>query len=373
MKSSPFKSNKIKKNMNNPVVLFIVLFLILWLLIPLFSVKPISNGPTAFMDDWLSEVDASSLSYLLTIDQPVMEGMVSTDERVPISSAILPFLTSLPYQDIRLLFGHELPNFSLNNSTIAVRGSGTNQFTTSIESAPPDELFEGEEIIEDSEPDSQYADESVFIYTSHNRESFLPHVPGATISDEAFHQTENVMKLSRKLKEHLDEKGIESFVDETDIWNELKKEGMVYHESYDYARRVVQEAQSNNEDLNFMIDIHRDAQPKEITTTEIDGQSVAKIMFVVGGEHENYEENLAFAADLHERLEEKYPTLSRGVEVKSGSGVNGVYNQDLSDHSVVLEVGGYENTFEELFLTMELFSEIFADYYFDQSAEEVSS
>lgn len=79
---------------------------------------------------------------------------------------------------------------------------------------------------------------------------------------------------------------------------------MVYHQSYDYARRVVQQAQANNEDLSFMIDIHRDAQPRNITTTEINGQKAAKIMFVIGGEHENYEKNLAFAAELHERIEE---------------------------------------------------------------------
>ncbi|MFC0014884.1 MULTISPECIES: stage II sporulation protein P [Allobacillus] len=366
-----FNSKTIKKKMKNPFVLFIVLFIVLWLLIPAFTIRPIPNGQDSFMDEWLADIDAVSLSHLLTIDQPIMDGIVSADEQLSLSSVLLPMVTSLPYQDIRLLFGHELPNFSINNSTIAIRGSGTNHFTTSIESAPPDELFEDDEIVEDSKPDQTYTGESVFIYTSHNRESFLPELSEGRVPDEAFHQTDNVMKLSKKMSEHLKSQQIESFVDETDIWNELKKEGMVYHQSYDYSRRVVKQAQADNEDLSFMIDIHRDSQPREITTTEINGQPAAKIMFVIGGEHENYEKNLAFAADLHERIEEKYPTLSRGVEVKSGSGVNGVYNQDLAEHSIALEVGGYENTFEELYLTIKYFSEIFADYYFSKTTEEV--
>ena len=127
-----FNSKNFKKKMKNPFVLFIVLFIVLWLLIPAFTIRPIPNGSDSFMDEWLADVDAVSLSHLLTIDQPIMDGVVSADEQLSLSSVLLPMLTSLPYQDIRLLFGHELPNFSINNSTIAIRVSVTNQFTTYV-------------------------------------------------------------------------------------------------------------------------------------------------------------------------------------------------------------------------------------------------
>ena len=118
------------------------------------------------------------------------------------------------------LFGHELPQFPLTNSTIAVAGSGTNMFTTTIESSPPDHLFvpSDEDPKEDEQAPVEIGDGSIFIYTTHNRESFLPYLPKGTPADEAYHREENVMKISNKLKEYLQGYGIEATVDQTDYW-----------------------------------------------------------------------------------------------------------------------------------------------------------
>lgn len=48
-------------------------------------------------------------------------------------------------------------------------------------------------------------------------------------------------------------------------------------------------AQSNNRDLQYFIDIHRDSQRKKVTTATVNGKSYAKLVFVVGAEHANYE------------------------------------------------------------------------------------
>ena len=47
-------------------------------------------------------------------------------------------------------------------------------------------------------------------------------------------------------------------------------------------------------------------------------------MFVVGLEHDNYEENLTLAKTLNEKIKKLAPTLSRGVLEKKGPGVNGI-------------------------------------------------
>ena len=41
------------------------------------------------------------------------------------------------------------------------------------------------------------------------------------------------------------------------------------------------------------------------------------------------------------------------------SGNNGVYNQDLSDNAMLIEIGGVDNTFEEMYLTVDAFADVF--------------
>ncbi|RPF55575.1 stage II sporulation protein P [Aquisalibacillus elongatus] len=356
---------QIRKVKQHPFLLFQILFISLILFIPLFSIKPFSEASTNVLEDWVKQIDGASYSFFMTIDQPVMDGLNNqTDEELTLGSVALPILTSLPYQDIRLLFGHELPRFPNTDSTIVIAGEGTDMFTTAIETAPPDYLFEEQEDEEPvEEPEIDVADESVFIYTTHNRESFLPHLPAGTGFNESFHEEENVMKLSGKLQELLEQEGIKAYADQSDIWRMLPENQ--YSLSYDISRDIVNQAMGDNEQVNYLIDIHRDAQSHNLTTTEVNGQTMARLWFIVGGQNEHYKENLAFATELHQLLEENYPGLSRGVEVKESS----TFNQDLSDHAILVEVGGVYNNYSELNLSLEALSDVFSDYYFEQEGE----
>ena len=131
---------------------------------------------------------------------------------------------------------------------------------------------------------------------------------------------------------------------------------------------------ADNQDLVYYIDIHRDSRRKKQTTVNINGQSYAKLVFVVGGKNAKYSKNLALAKELHYEIEKKYPELSGGVVVNAGSGNNGVYNQDLSEQGMLLEVGGVDNTFEESYRTVEAFADVFGEYYWEMNeAEEVNA
>ncbi|SEP90743.1 stage II sporulation protein P [Piscibacillus halophilus] len=358
--------SQIRKVKQHPFLLFQIFFICLLFLIPLFSIKPFSEASTNILEDWIKQIDGASYSFFMTIDQPIMDGLNDQhDEQLSLASFALPLFTSLPYQDTRLLFGHELPRFPNTNSTIVVAGEGTNMFTTAIETAPPDHLFDDQE--DESpveEPELDISDESVFIYTTHNRESFLPELPEGTNFDESFHSEENVMKLSQYLGEQLENNGIKTFVDQTDYYRLLPPEG--YSQSYDVSREVVQDVLSSNDQVKYLIDIHRDAQRRNVTTTTVNGKEMARLWFIVGEDHKSYEENLKLASQLHELLEEKYPGLSRGIEVKGGPGVNGVYNQDLTDQALLVEVGGVENSYEELNRALDAFAEVFTEYYMEQ-------
>jgi len=108
----------------------------------------------------------------------------------------------------------------------------------------------------------------------------------------------------------------------------------------------------------IVFDVHRDAgyTSKDATTTVIDGKKAAKILLVVGANHNNYKKNLAFAQSLEDKAEELYPNLIKGIHIAQSSR----YNQQAHEHSVIVEVGSDLNTQEEADYTMECFADICA-------------
>jgi stage II sporulation protein P len=115
-----------------------------------------------------------------------------------------------------------------------------------------------------------------------------------------------------------------------------------------------------------VIDIHRDSVRKEKTTINIDGKKYARLLFVVGEDHANFEKNLEFADKLYSAIEERYPGLCRAVLIKNKSKGDGIYNQDLSERSLLLEVGGVDNNLEELNNAVEVFAEEFSKLVWEE-------
>ena len=85
-------------------------------------------------------------------------------------------------------------------------------------------------------------------------------------------------------------------------------------------------------------------------------------MFLLGLENTNYKSNQVFMEKLEKWLNINYPRLSSGIYEKKGKGVNGVYNQDFSSNCILIEVGGEENTYEEVTNTMDVIAQMFYEY-----------
>ncbi|MGL4818368.1 MAG: stage II sporulation protein P, partial [Bacilli bacterium] len=149
----------------------------------------------------------------------------------------------------------------------------------------------------------------------------------------------------------------------TDFYGQLLERGWKYGRSYDMSRERVVEVMDSKQDVMYMIDIHRDTLVHKDTYMKIENKVYARMIFVIGGENKNYKQNLAFATRLHEQLEKTYPGISRGVTIKKGPGVNGVYNQDLSPRGIIVEVGGIDSTKEELFNSTDALAEAFDALY----------
>ena len=65
---------------------------------------------------------------------------------------------------------------------------------------------------------------------------------------------------------------------------------------------------------------------------------------------------------LNNNLTAQIPDISRGIIKKSGPGVNGIYNQNLSPNSVLIEVGGQYNTIEQVNNTMPILANAILKY-----------
>lgn len=199
----------------------------------------------------------------------------------------------------------------------------------------------------------------VYIYNTHQLEEY------SSTNFEAYNITPNVMMASYLLKEKLNKLGVSTMVETSNITDFLAINGWDYASSYKASRFYMLDAINKYDSLELLIDLHRDSINKNLSTVQINGKSYAKVLFVVGLDYDNYEPNLNLANTLNEIIKEKYPGLSRGIMKKTGAGVNGIYNQDVANHVILIECGGMENNIEEVMNTIDALSIVISEYLGD--------
>ena len=196
----------------------------------------------------------------------------------------------------------------------------------------------------------------VYIYNTHQEEKYTSNYL------EPYSMTSSVLIASKILKEYLSDYGINSLVEEDSVSAKLHSLNWKYGYSYKVSRMFLENAYQNNASLKYFIDLHRDSSIYDKTTTEIDGEKYARLLFVVGLDHSNYEPNLELVTKLRKKIDEYNPNLCRGIMKKSGKGVNGIYNQDFSEKSMLIEAGGQYNSISEVNNTLKVLAKILADF-----------
>ncbi len=239
------------------------------------------------------------------------------------------------------------------NIDLSSKGILETVFGKEIEEFEDEEIRNKSEYVYDPNP-IQVNEPRVYIYNTHQLESY----------DNTNYNniTPNVLMASYLLKEELNKEGIPTIVESSNINEYITQNNLKYYQSYEASRYYVKKTLENNQNLDLIIDLHRDAIEKNASTVTIDNKEYAKILFVVGMEHENYEANLNITNTINNMIKEKYPTLTRGVITKSGKNVNGIYNQDLNPNSILIECGGYKNSMGEIVNTINLLAEIIKEY-----------
>ncbi|MCB5238546.1 stage II sporulation protein P [Niallia circulans] len=303
-----------------------------------------------------------------------------------LSNFFLPLSSNIHFDDIRTLLGRELPALAFFHTEIVVAEEGTTIADLPFESIPSKEMLENPVEVDEEKAKQEQKEEqptkedrnraitkpknkTVFIYNSHNFEAYLPLLKNTKNNDNVVSADEraNVVGVSSKLSELLQQEGLGVELDKTNINQVILDRKWDYTYSYTVSKEVVETAINNNGNLKYLIDIHRDSARKKQTTANINGKNYAKLLFIIGKENKNYEQNEQFATKLHNALKKKYPGISKGVYAKGYELGNGVYNQNFSDRAILLEVGGVDNTNAELTRSIEAFADVYSKLYWEEN------
>ncbi len=172
----------------------------------------------------------------------------------------------------------------------------------------------------------------VLIYHTHTTESFV------ISSGEAFsnNMEKTVVALGDYLKKILEvEYGI-SVLHCQEVFDIPRRN------AYEKARPAVEEILAGNPGIKVVLDLHRDGVSRSVTTTSVKGLETGRVLFVLGSNHQGWNNNLRFALFLQDALEEVCPGLSRGIRKQPFT-----YNQHLHQRSLIVEIGGHENSLGE--------------------------
>ena len=195
----------------------------------------------------------------------------------------------------------------------------------------------------------------IYLYNSHQQEEYA----SSTLAEYSI--TPTVIMNNYILEDIFNKNNYKTIVEENSIKDILNKNNWKYYKSYNATRILLEENIIKYPTLKYFIDIHRDSLPKNRTTVKIDNKDYAKVLFLIGLENKNYEENLIFTEKINNKLNEYYKGLSKGILKKGGEGVNGVYNQDFNNRTILIEIGGYENTPTEVLNSAIAFSRCFME------------
>ena len=218
-----------------------------------------------------------------------------------------------------------------------------------------EELEDISDYIEDPNP-VEMADPIIYLYNSHQLENY------SNKDLDIYGITPNVLMASYVLREKLNELGLNTIVEEANMSEVLSKNGWNYSYSYQVSRGLMEEKKNQYSTLKYFIDIHRDSVSHEYSTVTIGGERYPKVMFVIGLDHDNWKFNFDMVNVLNGLINKYYPGMSRNVMKKEGANVNGIYNQDFSPNCVLIEVGGVDNTIEEVYNTMGALADVLSKY-----------
>ncbi len=198
-------------------------------------------------------------------------------------------------------------------------------------------------------------DPIVYIYNTHQLETY---------SNEGLKNgmVPNVMMAGSLLSEKLNKNSVKTVFEDTNLYNFISEMGLPKDELYGGSRVFISNAKEKYKSLKYYIDLHRDSIDKDLSTITIDNKNYARVLFVLGTTNVKYENNKKMMSRLNEIINEKYPKLSRGIYEVDIPDWPEIYNQDMDNNAILIELGAKDNTMNEVINTVDVLSYAISEY-----------
>ncbi len=210
----------------------------------------------------------------------------------------------------------------------------------------------------------------VLIMHTHTTECYLSHDSGFYNADDPTRTTDsaaNMVAVGKRVAAKLTAAGI-GVVHDTAIHDQP------YSTAYSHSKAAVQQYLKQYPTIRVVLDLHRDAIYQDSTThikptATINGKKAAQMMIIVGMKNTNAvpnthtAENLSLGVRLQQRLHQTYPGVARPLLLADAR-----YNQQLTNGSLLIEMGSDSNTLQEACYSGDLLGSALAEVLHDLGA-----
>lgn len=182
----------------------------------------------------------------------------------------------------------------------------------------------------------------ILILHTHTTESYSRRGENYTESSawRTLDESYNMIAIGDLVAQILEENGISAVHDKS------LHDYPSYNGSYIRARKTLRQLLDEYPGIRMVLDLHRDASGGEEgqmrTKAEVEGETSAQLMVVIGTNHKNYEENLSLGLKLHALLEQRSPGIMRPLQLRQQR-----FNQDLNPGALLIEIGAAGNSHKE--------------------------
>lgn len=192
----------------------------------------------------------------------------------------------------------------------------------------------------------------ILIYHSHTTESY-----GQYGSDN-LDPTKNVCAVGDELAKELSNNYGISVIHDTTIHNVL-----AYNKSYQRSGETLDKYLKKYGDFKMIIDIHRDSDPnKANVTANINGENVAKIMFVMARKNPHFDKNMMIVNSMLNTAKKNFPGLTIGNGIYYYDYGMNFFNQAKSNNAFLLEIGSTPNSLDESKASSKYIARMIAEY-----------
>ena len=176
----------------------------------------------------------------------------------------------------------------------------------------------------------------VYIYNTHETEEY---------KSSFYNITPTVKTVSNIMKDELLKLNINSIIETKSVQKEVNKRGLDYPETYTVSLEYLKARRGKNPSLKYFFDMHRDSVVGDVARVSINNKKYATIMFLVGTKNQYYKRNLKGIRVMEKYLNKHYKGLLRSTYYQP----NSTFYQDYDSNMFLVELGGPDNTLEEIY------------------------